>query len=361
MPYQLAGFSGQREIFYGISIFLLSFCIVFIVRYHRINNENAILSNDSEVLLLYQRISLSDLPVHLDSLGIKYNRDHLQWTGQLFAWDSLAQGRYEIKGQTSNKEFLRKLVFGIQDPVNVLIPSGVTENTFITRVSKQLQFDEEDLIAAISDTIILGELEIDEINLFGRMLPNTYQLYWTSSPRQFLSRMLTEFEKTVVKPHKERIDELGKTTDQIVTMASIIEWEANIDDEKPIVSGLYWNRLNQNWRLQADPTVNYAIGERNRLYYSDYQIDHPYNTYRILGLPPGPITNPSYSSIYAALYPEEHEYMFMVASPEGGHVFTRTFDEHRQKSREWTRWLREQEKIKELNEAEASIEAESTN
>lgn len=357
MANQFSTFS-RRELYAGAGIFILTFLLVYIVRDYRINYANAITSDETQVLLLHERKPLADLSAKLDSLGVSYNDVHLKWTAGLLQWDSLAQGRYEIQGGSSNKEFLRKLVFGNQDPLNVLIPSGTTEETLISRVSMQLHFDGEELREAFSDSTLLAEMGIEDKNLLGRMLPNTYQMYWTSSPRQFLSRMLSEFDRAVTEPHNSRIDELGKTVDQIVTMASIIEWEANIEDEKPIVSGLYWNRLNQNWRLQADPTVNYALGERSRLYYSDYRVDHPYNTYRIHGLPPGPITNPSYSSINAALYPAEHEYMFMVASPEGGHVFTRTFNEHRQKSREWTAWLREQHKIRELREAEAGIEAE---
>lgn len=351
----------KREAAVGAGVFVIAFILVFSIRNYRINYSNAVSSETVQILLLPERTPLTELPALLDSLDVNYNPDHLKWTGNLLNWRSLSDGRYEIRDGFSNKEFLRKLAFGLQDPLNVLIPSGSNEDMFTSRISRQLRFEADDLLTAMKDSTLLDSLGIDEVNLFGRMLPNTYQMYWTSTPEQFLGRMLAEFERTVITPHQERFEELEYTVDEIVTMASIIEWEANVDDEKPIVSGLYWNRLNQNWRLQADPTVNYALGERSRLLYSDYRVDHPYNTYRIHGLPPGPITNPSYSSINAALYPDEHDYMFMVASPEGGHAFTRTFSEHRRKSREWTSWLREQHRIRELREAEAVIEAESTN
>jgi UPF0755 protein len=111
-------------------------------------------------------------------------------------------------------------------------------------------------------------------------------------------------------------------------------------------------------RLQADPTVNYAIGERRRLFYEDYRVRHPFNTYRIKGLPPAPINNPALSSIKAALQPEEHDYLYMVAEPgaTGYHVFTKTYAAHKRESRKWTQWLREQYRIKEQREQQAVIE-----
>lgn len=349
-----------REFALGLTVFLLAFILVYSIRYHRINSSGAVKSETSQVILLHENTSVSDLPELLDSLEVDYNPENLLWTGRLLNWESLREGRYEIRDNYSNREFIEKLAFGMQDAQNVLVPSGTTEEVFAQRISAQLRFDDDELRVAMQDSSVLEELGVENHTLFGRMLPNTYHVYWTSTPEQFLERMITEFNRTVIAPHQERLDELERTIDEIVTMASIIEWEANIEEEKPIVSGLYWNRLNENWRLQADPTINYALGERSRLLYADYRVEHPYNTYRIHGLPPGPITNPSYSSIEAALYPEEHEFMFMVASPKGGHEFTRTFSEHRQKSREWTSWLREQHRLRELEEAEANLEAESS-
>ncbi len=109
-------------------------------------------------------------------------------------------------------------------------------------------------------------------------------------------------------------------------------------------------------RLQADPTINYVIGERRRILYEDYKIDHPYNTYINSGLPPGPITNPSLSSIEAALYPENHDYLYMVASPDGSHDFSETFEEHKRKSAKWRQWLQEQYRIKRQREQERNSE-----
>ena len=108
--------------------------------------------------------------------------------------------------------------------------------------------------------------------------------------------------------------------------------------------------MNRGMRLQADPTVSYALGRRGRLSVRDYRFEHPYNTYRINGLPPGPITNPAISSIRAVLAPEEHDYLFMVARPDGYHNFSRTFAQHQRYVAEWRRWLREQDAIRAGNQ-----------
>jgi UPF0755 protein len=203
-----------------------------------------------------------------------------------------------------------------------------------------------------SDSDFLSKNDLLPKDLIGRLYPDTYYFFWTASPEHVLSRILDLFDEHIVEPYADQAKSMGYSIDQIVTLASIIEWEAKNDEEKPRISGLYWNRLKKRWRLQADPTVNFALGERRRLLYEDYKFDHPYNTYKYWGLPPGPINNPSTASIKAALYPEEHEYMYMVASPEGGHVFTKTLAEHNQASEQWRRWIQKQYRIKRQRERE---------
>jgi UPF0755 protein len=135
------------------------------------------------------------------------------------------------------------------------------------------------------------------------------------------------------------------TPDEVLRMASIVEWESHHEPEKPTVAGVYLNRLHDGWPLQADPTVQYAVmqseGQKRRLLYSDYQIDHPYNTYNYRGLPPGPVNNPSPSSINAVLHPEAHKYYFFVAKGDGTHLFSRTLREHNRNAQEYYRLMRQ--------------------
>ena len=186
------------------------------------------------------------------------------------------------------------------------------------------------------------------------MFPETYRVYWTSTPKEIIRRVLSEFNESVTEPFTEEANEKGYTISEILTMASIVEWEAKIEEEKPVIAGLYWNRIDRRMRLEADPTVNFALGERRRLLFEDYKYQHPFNTYLNRGLPPAPITNPSLSTIIATLRPADHDYLYMVANPEGGHEFSRTFAEHQEASERWRKWLREQYRIKRQQEREAA-------
>lgn len=329
----------------GSGVLLFAFLLIFLSRSTRVTADGAITTQIPQVLLVHERSRITDLPDLLDGMAISFNEEELLWAGEILRWRTVREGRYVFDGSYSYDEFLSILARGLQTETNVTIPPGVWQETFYTRIADQMQFDADDLKSVFQDSTFLAEVGIAEKHIFGRMLPNTYRMFWTSSPQQFVRRILREFDRAVTQPYSERAEELNRSIDEIVTLASIVEWEARLDDEKSRIAGLYWNRLNRRWRLQADPTVNYALGERRRLIFADYEYSHPYNTYRIFGLPPGAITNPSLSSIRATLYPESHNYMYMVATPQGTHGFSRTYEEHQRKSREWTNWLREQRRI----------------
>ena len=336
----------------SVALFLIGFMSVAFDREIRLNRADTIVLNDQNVYL-YENIGLNELIDSLKQSDIKFNEDELRWSAGILKYSSFKAGHYEFPEQTSYTTFLSKLARGLQEPVYVIIPAGVTKDIFIQRVAAQFRFSEHELEQAMFNEHLLTEYDVKEHALIGRMIPNSYEYYWTSSAENFTNRMLRTFDETVTKRYKNRLNEINRTIDEITTMASIIEWEVRHVEEKPRVSGLYWNRIRRNMMLQADPTVSYAIGERRRLLYSDYRYNHPYNTYLFRGLPPGPINNPRLSSIEAALYPENHNYLFMVATPEGYHAFTRTYDEHLRESRKWTTWLREQRLIRQQMEAEA--------
>jgi len=339
-------------------VFLFSFLLVFGSRTWRLESGSAISPQADTVLLIHETIGLDELVELMDAHGFRFNPDELRWASGILGWRRFNQGRYVFREPVGYPDFFSKLALGLQDPMLLRIPPGATKEALKERIAMQMQFGTHELAAAMRDTSLLNRYGIEAHQLYGRILADSYEVYWTSAPQRLLERLLSEFDSRVADPYAGRIQELGRTVDEITTLASIIEWEARFDDEKSAISGLYWNRLNRRWRLQADPTVNYAKGERSRLVYADYRIDHPYNTYRVHGLPPGPITNPSLSSIRAALFPEDHDYMFMVATPEGRHAFSRTYAEHRRKSREWTDWLREQRRIRTEMEHDEALREE---
>lgn len=336
---------GYRQWLALAAAVVFSFLLVFVSRHHRLNRGTAIKASEPAVLLVHDAVDLDGLLGHLRQSGVSFHEKEMLWAARIMGWHRFQRGRYVLDGYSGYADFFSKLGRGLQDPLLVRIPPGQDKSMLKVRIAAQMQFEADELAAAMKDTSFLNRHGIEAHRLYGRMLPDSYEVYWTSSPERLLERLLSEFERRVAIPYAGRMEELGRSVDEIATLASIIEWEARYDHEKPTISGLYWNRLNRRWRLQADPTVNYAKGERTRLVYADYRINHPYNTYRIHGLPPGPINNPSMASIQAALFPEEHPYMYMVARPDGTHAFSRTYAEHRARSREWTQWLREQRRI----------------
>lgn len=176
---------------------------------------------------------------------------------------------------------------------------------------------------------------IDAETLEGYLFPNTYQFADGTPVDNVIKILLDEFDKGWTHSLTEEADALGFSTHEIITLASIIEKEAKADDERPLISAVYHNRLKRGWRLEADPTVLYALGNPERLLRrADLKVNSPYNTYRHRGLPPGPICNPGMASIKAALRPAQEPYLYFVAIGGGRHYFSTRLAEHQRKIRE---------------------------
>jgi len=340
-----------RELLYLTLLFGFIFFLVFISRYTRLHGENAIIAEAPVEVLLYERTDIEGLADALDEIEVSFDRGQLIWAGNILGWRSFRPGRYEINENRSFSDFLSVVARGMQDPARVTILPGTDVARLSRNLGNQMRADSTDFhnIFTDSSTVAL-EFELTGEELFARMLPNTYEVFWTASADGLVRRVLREFDRLVIQRYQAEFETNSLSLNEVLILASIVEWEARFSDEKPRISGLYLNRLNRNMMLQADPTVAYALGERRRLLFEDYRFEHPYNTYLIQGLPPGPITNPDLSSILSVLHPEEHDYLFMVATPEGTHHFSRTFQEHREASEVWRRWIREQHRIRDERE-----------
>lgn len=273
-----------------------------------------------------------------------------QFTMSLFArvtgWgDQIKAGHYTIAAGASNYDILDKLRKGLQTAVRVTIPPGSRPEVVAAVAARRMHFDADEFLAALTDTSLARAVGTDTTHMFGFMLPETYFFYWLTDARQVITTIKREFDR--------RYDEFaalsGSTPrlsrEDAATVASIVEWETAIIDEKPRVAGVYLNRLRDGWRLQADPTVQYAIlqreGSKRRLFFTDYRLQHPYNTYLFRGLPPGPVTNASPSSLRATLIPEQHKFFYFVARGDGGHIFSRTLAEHNRNADNYRRLMRQ--------------------
>jgi UPF0755 protein len=320
-------------------------------RNYRLHNPSAIQSDIPVEIYLHEPTGIDSLIEKMDSLEINVDSKELSWAGRVLGWRNFRPGLYIVDGSQSYEEFLSNMARGIQNAASVTILSGSDPERIAITLGNQLKADAEEFSRIFSDSSDMAqELNLSGEELFSRMLPNTYQIYWTSSPENAVQRVYNEFNRMIADRYRDEISESPYSLNEIITLASIVEMEAKVAEEKPRIAGLYLNRLNRNMLLQADPTVIYALGERRRLLFEDYRFDHPYNTYIHAGLPPGPITNPDEASIRAVLNPEIHDYLFMVAAPDGSHRFSRTFEEHRQASAEWRRWIQEQYRLRDERE-----------
>lgn len=280
----------------------------------------------------------------LNTAGILDNSGSLSLMGKLTGWGAqIKAGHYSFEQGASNYDILQTLRRGLQTPVRVVIPPGTRTEVIAAVVAKEMAFSADEFRAAMEDSTLAAELGTDTKHLFAYLLPETYFFYWQTSPERVIRKVKESFDSFY---EKERAgSETTLSPDEILRVASLVEWESDLVAERPTIAGVYLNRLRDGWKLDADPTVQFAIlereGAKRRLFFRDYKIDHPYNTYLIRGLPPGPVTNPSPTAIAAALHPEEHGYYYFVAKGDGSHIFSRTLREHTRAAQEFYRLMRE--------------------
>jgi len=179
------------------------------------------------------------------------------------------------------------------------------------------------------DRQFLDSLKIPGKDLEGYLAPNTYNLYYDENPRRIILKMVSQFFQSLPDSFENKAARLGLTIHQAVTLASMVEKEARLDNERPIIAAVYLNRLRTGMKLDCDPTVIYAMGGINRpLIKDDLNISSPYNTYQNSGLPPGPISNPGVKSLEAAVNPTKVGFLYFVARGDGSHQFSLTLDDH---------------------------------
>lgn len=242
---------------------------------------------------------------------------------------SLKAGKYQLSPRWSYFRIVDLLRKGKVSTEWVTIPEGADSWTVASIMARTLQVDSAAFISLTRDTSLLKEYGIPAPSLEGYLYPSTYQFYWAVAPETAIRTMLREFRRQVGDSVAARAEAMGMTLHQVVTLASIIEGEAMIDAERPLISAVYHNRLRVGMPLQADPTIQFLVpGRGRRLLKKDLTIDSPYNTYLHPGLPPGPVNNPGMASIVAAIRPAPVDYLYFVARGDGGHVFSRTLREH---------------------------------
>ena len=237
-------------------------------------------------------------------------------------------GLYDFQPHSPIGEVLVRLRKGTEPVRRFVLPKGIWLTELAARIERDMGLDQEVFMEAAGSPVLLARLGARGTNAVGYIYPSVYYLREDASAQEILDQVTDTFEAHWPLEWERRTTSLGLTRDEVVTLASIIEGEGPAREDLLEISSVYHNRLNRGMRLQADPTVVFALGQRRRLLNRDYATDSPFNTYHIAGLPPSPIGNPSSASIEAALYPDSTEYLYFVAQPDGRHRFSVTYEEH---------------------------------
>lgn len=253
--------------------------------------------------------------------------------------DHVKTGRYEIDTEIGAFSLYRKLKGGLQTPLNLTIPSVRTIEYLSEDLGEKLMLKPSDILAALQNPDTCASYGYTPETMICLFVPNTYDIYWNISLDKLLKRMEKESKAFWKQERMDKAEKLGLTPEQVMTLASIVDEETANNAEKPMIAGMYYNRLNHRdaeypngMPLQADPTVKFALKQfgLKRIYHNMLRTDSPYNTYTNVGLPPGPIRIPSVAGIDAVLNLVHHDYLYMCAKENfsGTHNFARTYKEH---------------------------------
>ena len=263
-----------------------------------------------------------------------------QWMAKLRDYGQhVRTGRYAIQPGDNAYDVFNRLYRGQQTPLNLTIGSVRSMDRLAANIGRQLMIDSTEIAQALNDTLCLRKLGYDKATIYALFIPDTYQVYWNISVDGLLQRMVKEHARFWNKERLAKAQTAGLTVNEVCTLASIVEEETNNSSEKPIVAGLYINRLRRGIPLQADPTVRFALGDftRQRITNADLKTPSPYNTYLNPGLPPGPIRIPTPRGIDAVLNYAKHNYIYMCAKEDfsGTHNFASNHHDHLRNARKY--------------------------
>ncbi|MBL1148557.1 MAG: endolytic transglycosylase MltG [Pseudomonadota bacterium] len=324
----------MKALFHALfSLFILAVIVAAsagLWSYHELHKPGPL--DTDRVILIAPGASVPAIARQLKNDGIiRYDWVFLLGTRIKKADKQLRAGEYDILAHSSAAEVIDVLVSGKMHQNRLTIPEGLTSWQIIAMLN--------------ADETLTGEIET--VPKDGTLFPETYYFTRGTTRNDLIRRMQMQMSKMLEEEWEKREDGLPyKTLEEAVIMASIVEKETGIAGERARVAGVFLNRLKRGMPLQTDPTVIYALTDGGKkpmdrpLYKKDLSLAHPYNTYQIAGLPPGPICHPGYDSIVATLHPEKHNYLYFVADGSGGHAFAATLKEHNRNVSAWRKHTR---------------------
>lgn len=295
--------------------------------------------------------TMDDLKASLQDVVNDY--EDFLWVADLKKFNKPKGGMYVVKKGMNMNDLVNLFRSGNQTAIKVTFNNQDTLEKLAGRIAQQIEADSISLLNAFREPQFLRENDFTEKSVLGMYIPNQYEIYWNTSPENFRKKMLNQYNKFWNKSRLDKASKLGLSEDQVITLASIVQKETAQVSERPMVAGLYLNRFKNNWPLEADPTIIYALKQTNgqdfivkRVLFRDIENtkNSPYNTYKKVGLPPAPIAMPDISSIEAVLNPAKHDYYFMCASVDkiGFHEFAKTLGQHNRNAVKYQRWINNQ-------------------
>lgn len=329
----------------SISLVLCVVLLAGVQQAYRLFGQNfSSRDNEAHLVYVYPETTLNQL---ISTIETDYEIGS-SWTFRLHArlmhWTSpekpfVRTGCYLLKEQMGDLELIRKFRNGQQEPIKFSVRGARTQAELAHHLSIQLMADSASIANRLADSCYMAKFGLTVPQAVCMFIPNTYEVYWNMSADELFNRMYKEYNAFWNESRLAKAQKLGLKPWEVVTLASIVEGETYLDKDKPIVAGLYLNRLRKGMMLQACPTVIFAWQDFSikRVLSRHLEIDSPYNTYKYRGLPPGPIRIPAVSTVDHTLNPYESDYIFMCASAalDGSHHFSASYAEHARYAKEY--------------------------
>ncbi|MBO8468012.1 MAG: endolytic transglycosylase MltG [Bacteroidetes bacterium] len=334
----------------AVCLAVVSGVLAFIVCRYWNDNRRPCFSKDY-ILYVYPDTGVSEAIDSLVSGAGALRRGSLERaSGKEHLDTAIKPGRYVIEPSFTAIYVARMLSRGWQTPQNMIL-SGTIRNKgrLAEKIGRQMMVDSSQVARALNDSSFLAGYGFTPETVFAMILPDTYQMYWTSSVKDIFDRLKKEYDVFWTQERRSAAQAQGLTPYEVSVMASIVSGETLKESEYPVIAGVYLNRLHKGMKLQADPTIAFCYDYTlDRILKKHLKVDSPYNTYKYKGLPPAPINVPPKACIEAVLHPDEHGYIYFCASPEfnGTHRFAVTYGEHLKNARAFQRALTQRQKEK---------------
>lgn len=312
--------------------------------YSRASRSNLVLSHGEKYVYIRTGSTFEDVMHELGRQGMLHNAESFRWMAELMHYDEQVKpGRFSVRPGMNNRELIELLRSGEQEPVELVFKSIKNRFELAIKVSKFIEADSSEILETMSSFEFREKYGLNPENALSLIFPDKYLFYWNTPAKEFVDSMGVNYLNFWNGERKGIASKMGLSIAEVSVLASIIQQESNREDEWPVIAGVYLNRLKNNMKLQADPTVKFAVGDDGirRIKRSHLKIKSPYNTYQNFGLPPGPIALAKKESIDAVLNYQTHSYLYFCARPDrsGYHDFASTYTEHKRNASRYQRSL----------------------